>query len=268
MILVYFTKFETGRSIAEMAEKARRMGLAGLDLAVREGQSVNPDNVESALPEAVRQLEGEGLSVPMVTAEGTLIDPQADPARRLFAACGGAGVGRVKLGYWIFKGEDPLTRAGEIRKALEGFADLATTHGVTALLHTHSGPYYGLNAWGLQHLLDGFPAERVAAYLDPGHLAADGEPLAFAFALHAHRLGAVAIKDPRYVTEGKGAERTIGKQIVPMGQGLVDWPTVAKLVRDFDGPVSFHAEYEDVTPEARDALLLEEVRYFNGLLEA
>lgn len=266
MKLVYFTKFEKGVPIDQMAAKANGAGLDGLDLAVRPEMAVHPDNVASALAGAVKLVESEGLSIPMVTAHTRLTDPGADETKRLFAACAEAGVQRVKLGYWVFRGEDPIEGAAGVRKALEGFAELAGQTGVTALFHTHSGPYYGLNAWGLHHVLDGFAPERIAAYLDPGHLTINGEPLELAFALHAGRLGAVALKEPQYLAEGTGGDRRVKTQIVPMGQGLADWPTVAQLIQDFAGPVSFHGEYHDVTPAERDRLLAAEVVYFKKLL--
>ncbi len=266
MKLVYFTKFEQGLSPAEMAAKARAAGLDGLDLAVRDGMAVNPENVETALPEAVKALQGEGLAIPMVTAETRLIDPDAADAKRLFAACAAAGVPRIKLGYWVYQGEDPIERAAQVKEALAGFAALAAETGVTALFHTHSGPYYGLNAWGLHHLLDGFSPEHVAAYLDPGHLTIDGEPIEFAFAIHQQRLGAVALKEPQYAAAGEGAARTVKKSIVPMGQGLCDWPAVARCLKDFDGPLSFHCEYHVASAGERDRLLAEEVVYLQKLL--
>lgn len=266
MKLVYFTKFDQGLSPADMAAKAGRLELDGLDLAVRAGQSVDPENVEKALPEAVKVLEGEGLCIPMVTADGRLIDPETDDAKRLYAACGDAGVPRVKLGYWVWQGEDPIERAGEIKRALAGFAALSERHGVTTLFHTHSDPYYGLNAWGLQYLVEDFPPEQIAAYLDPGHLTLDGEPIAFAFAIHKRRLGAVSLKDPVYVVEGAGAGRKVRKELVNMGDGLCDWRAVAACVKDFDGPLSFHGEYKVDSDSEREQRMAREIQYFKGLL--
>ncbi len=70
MQFIMFTKHLEGLTLAEIAGKLNSVGVSGADLCVREGYPVNPENIDRALPEAVRVLSDEGLSIPLVTAPG------------------------------------------------------------------------------------------------------------------------------------------------------------------------------------------------------
>jgi sugar phosphate isomerase/epimerase len=176
MKLIVFSKMLKELGITELIDFAQELGIAGYDMAVRPGYPVNPDNVEEALPKAAEQFRAAGLEIGMVTAHTNVLLPDAE-GERLMAAMDAADVRRLKLGYFKFvPGEmDYWHEVDKARSALEGWSQLAKKYKVRACYHTHSQRCLGLNAGTLAHLIRGFDPQLIGAFLDAGHLRAEGE---------------------------------------------------------------------------------------------
>ncbi|MDW8222560.1 MAG: TIM barrel protein [Gemmatales bacterium] len=249
MQFIYFTKSLQNLDTAGVITFLQKAGLQGADLTVRPGYPVTPDNAESELPRVVRQFREAGLSVPLVTAPTHLTDANSIEARRIFAACQKAGVGMVKIGYFLFRGhwEQELNQA---KKALEAFSKLADHTKVRACYHTHSGNYLGNNAANLRWLLSDCDPHYIGAFLDTGHLAINGGPFRYEVALVRSWFCLLAIKDMLWKKDGK---RGWQAEVVPAGQGLVRWSDVAAALKDvrYNGVISLHAEYEAPDLSAR-----------------
>lgn len=244
MQFIFFSKMVREQPIPRLIETLRFIGADGVDLAVRDGYPVNPGNVRKALPEAAKQIRDAGLVIPMVTGPTSLNDASSPFVEELWAACHDAQIPHVKLGYWGFSGGDYWKQVDAARRQVEAFEKVATRYGVKACLHTHSGGNLGLNAAAVMHLAKGSNPAAIGVYLDPGHLALNGEPLDMAFAMAADYLSLVAIKDSLWVKGEGGKPRTA--HFLPMGQGFVDWAGMMRILKDrsFAGPLSFHSEYE------------------------
>jgi len=238
------------QSISRLIETLHHIGADGVDLTVRDGYPVNPKNVRTALPEAVKQFRAAGLAIPLVSAPTTLNSATAPYVEELWAACHDANVLNVKIGYWPFEGKGYWETVDSARKQLDGFAQLAQRFGIKACLHTHSGSYVGLNASSTMHLAKGFSPSNIGVYLDPGHLAVNGEPLPMAFDMAQQYLTLVAIKDSIVLKGEAGKPRT--SKFLPLGDGFVDWREMMQILakRSYDGALSFHSEYEG-WPETR-----------------
>ena len=120
MQFVLFSKHWPGISIEEMIEKTHYIGADGMDLAVRPGFAVNPDNVADELVPAVRKIRAAGLDVPMITTDASFLDPHDPGSKATAEAMREAGVSIAKLGYWRWKpGETPYWDCvAKIRNAL------------------------------------------------------------------------------------------------------------------------------------------------------
>jgi sugar phosphate isomerase/epimerase len=264
-----FTKHLQGLDVPGVIEALQSVGVEGADLCVRPGHPVNPENVDRVLPAAARQFAAEGLSIPLVTAPTDLTRPDVDYAERLYAACGEAGVGHVKLGYWHWSPErEYWHEVTAIRGHLAGFQELSRTYGVQTCLHTHSGYSMGLNASAMMHLVKGFDPRHVGVYLDPGHLSIVGEPIEMAVDIVGEYLGVVSLKDlkrQRILMDGEVTWRT---RVVRLGQGFADLGMLLHALsgRDFVGPVSFHSEYSGEPVESVIDLARIDVRYVRALL--
>ncbi len=248
MEIIFFTKFLAGRDVREIGEVCATTGFDGIDMAVRDDQCVNPGNVTTALPEAVREWRDRGLSVPLATLAGDAVDPEDPAVRAIYEACGKAGVPFIKLGYWGWSAEEHYwDGVKRIRAALEKFATMSRDLGVCTLFHTHSDTCYGSNASGVMHMVEGFDPRDVAVYLDPAHLAFDGEQLAMGIDIVRHHVRMIGVKTAGYVSHQEGG-RTRWKITLPLlAHGLVDWPEALKLLQaiGYQGPFSYHGEVDD-----------------------
>lgn len=245
--LIIFTKHFKDMSVDRLIETIKSMGGEGADFCVRPGYSVEPENASEKLAEVVKRFEAAGLSIPLITTPADFVDPEGRSTEKLLAACGGAGIKLIKLGYW-FMGEEGYWKTVEkIRRLLEKFVKLAERYQVKILVHNHSGGTMGLNSSSAMNLVKGLDPEYVGIFVDPGHLSLVGEPLPIALDIVKGYLSAVAIKDlikERIIIEGK---RKWKLRVVPLGEGFVDWHTLARLFlkMNFAGPISMHSEYDE-----------------------
>ena len=265
MRLIVFSKMLREKSVDELIEIALDQGFDGYDLCVRPGYPVNPENATESLAEAAERMSEAGLVIPMVTAPGDLVDPDHPTARPILRAMDRADVRLMKLGYFKF---DPLKQeywaeVGRIRRLFQGWESLAREYDVKVCYHTHSHRTMGLNGGMMAHLIEGFDPQYMGAYLDAGHLAAEGEEFAVAAAILRRHLSAVAVKDvlvEREQADGHGRKRL---SWLPAGQGVVDWTVVFDDLRrlEFAGPVSIHCEFR--VPEDRFwETFVREIRFF------
>ncbi|MFH1571036.1 MAG: sugar phosphate isomerase/epimerase family protein [Gemmatimonadota bacterium] len=269
MKLILFSKMLKEKSIEELAELAGRLGLDGYDLAVRPEYPVNPDNAARALPQAARILRAAGLDIPMLTGNFDLLEPSHPTAEPILGAMDAADVRLVKLGYFKL---DPATmdywaEVDRVRRIFEGWARLAEKHRVKVCYHTHSNRCMGLNAGMLAHLIRGLDPRFIGAYLDTGHLVAEGEEFAVAAAIVRPHLSIVSLKDFLLHRQEKGGHGSVQREVVEAGQGMVDWTAVfAELKRlGYRGPGTIHCEFE-----AADfpAAVAREVAFFRALRQA
>ena len=162
MEIVLNSKFFPSLSAEELGEKVRELGYDGIDLNIRPGHPVDPENVADTLPGAVRAWSAQGLVCPLATAPVDMVDPSAPEVERIYAACAEAGVPRFKIGFWRFdEGDDYWQIVDRARAALDAFASLSERFGVQTCYQIHSGPCIGSNCAGLMHLIRGFPPEHV-----------------------------------------------------------------------------------------------------------
>jgi sugar phosphate isomerase/epimerase len=265
MQVIFFTKFLAGLSVEEVGKAVKDLGFDGLDLAIRNGQCVNPKNVTEVLPKALKYWKDMGLSVPMATLEANAVDPKDKEVEAIFEACGAAGIPYIKLGYWFWKPERHFEDGVEnIRGALSVFKKMGEKYGVCSLVHTHSQAFYGSNASGAMILVKGFDPQYVGVYLDPAHLEMDGEPLPMALDMVRNYLKVIGVKNVRHERTPDGKKWRQWWCQLP--EGLVDWAEALKVIKEagFNGPLSVHGEYS--FSEATDVVLKELVKEMEYLL--
>jgi sugar phosphate isomerase/epimerase len=256
MRYIYFTKTLQKLSVTELITFCKEISLEGVDLAVRPGFPVNPDNASKALPEAAKRFKEAGLVVGLVSAATNMSDPESRVAKVLFDACAAAEVPAIKLGYFAYRApfDDCLQDA---RRRLVGFAKLAQASKVKACYHTHSGNMLGNNGAGLRILLEDSDPHHVGAFFDTGHTAVNGGPAGMEIDLIKRWLSLVAIKDMAWAKEKGGW----AYRVVPLGEGIVKWAEVGKALRGckFSGTVSLHGEYETKDLSERTRLAKDEL---------
>ena len=247
MDVCVFSKHLQDYGFAELGRALKSIGVDGVDLTVRPGGHVEPEQAADRLPEAVETLGAEGVHVSMITTAVTAADePQARPVLETAAA---HGIRYFKLGYYRYDGYGTLKAAmAEVRAKLRDLADLAKDLGLWAGVHNHSGPYVGANPAHVAALTADLDPDAIGSYFDIGHATVEGAGRGWMQGLDelAGRVRMLAIKDLVVAR----TEKPYRGEVVPLGEGLVAWRSyvgVLKQIAPDLGPVSHHGEYGDLS---------------------
>jgi L-ribulose-5-phosphate 3-epimerase len=266
--LIVFSKLLKNKTIDELIPIAKNFGFEGYDLCVRPGYPVNPDNITEELPLAVEKMNRAGLRIPMITGSFDLLTPDQPVAEIILRAMDQASIRLLKLGYFMFDPavQDYWQEVEKIRRAFAGWEELGKKYQVKICYHTHYNRCMGLNCSALMHLIRGFDPRYVGAYIDPLHMAIEGEEFPVGVAMVKGYLSIVALKD---VLIRRGEINGHGKkeiEVVPSGEGMVDFSAVfSELKRvQFQGPLTVHCEFENAGEGFLD-LVQHEIRFFKGL---
>jgi sugar phosphate isomerase/epimerase len=164
--LTVFTK-PWNDPVEVLADKVAALGLDGIELPIRPGYQVQPDDVRQTLPKAVAVLERKGLKIRSAAAP---------LATDIIAACGDAGIPivRTMVGIDLNKASYAETIA-QHRKLWDTLVPTLDKSGVTIGVQNHSGSNVG-SAIGLYHLMEKYDPRHVCAILDMAHSAIAGEP--------------------------------------------------------------------------------------------
>lgn len=262
MRLLYFSKPVRDPDLSRLISVLQKLEVHGVDLALRPGYPVTPENCRRELVKAVGRLKQEGFSVPLVSIPTDTTRP-AD-CEPIYAACHDAGVPNVKIGYFDYRKGPYAPQLDAARRTVAQLADLSMRLGVRTLIHTHSGSILGLNASAVARITEGLSPMQVGFYLDAGHLSVCGEPFGMACDIAGDALQMVAVKDTRWEF-GDGRPRR--SRWVPIGEGMVDFgeAVTALRQRNYTGYISVHCEYE-TPPEKMTEMHRRDVDRMRALL--
>lgn len=239
--LCLFSKFFPQMSCRELARAAKQAGFDGIDLTVRTGGHVRPQNAVTELPKAVETIRAEGLEVPMITTE--LISVRDSTAKPLLETAARLAIPYFKFGYYHYQFVDvrrELEAAGnEFRKLVE----LAGQFGIQGGYHNHP-MYIGAPVWDIATIMDTLDPRWVGYYFDLRNSTEEGAIGGWKIAtnLVMPRLKMVGVKDFYWQKTARG---WIDKGC-PLGEGMCHWEDFYKALAaaKFHGPVTLHLEYE------------------------
>jgi sugar phosphate isomerase/epimerase len=158
-----FTKPWRG-PLAEVVALVRELGFDGVELPVRPGYPVDPENVQRELPLAARLFADAGLGIFSVagpTDEATI------------ATCAAQGIPMVRIMVPVGP-EGYLSAEARARRELDALLPLLERYQVTVGVQNHNGRFVS-NAMGLHHLLEPYDPTYVAEIWDAAHTALNGE---------------------------------------------------------------------------------------------
>jgi sugar phosphate isomerase/epimerase len=244
--------------LPELAAHVSALGFDGVELPVRPGYPVDPENVGAELSRAVAILGDRGIR----------IDSIAGPTdERTIAACADCGVPVIRVCLEIRRGEGYMAGEARLRRELDALLPLLDQYGVTLGVQNHSGAYV-CNAMGLRSLLTGYDPRRVAAVWDAAHNALNGEEPEMALDIVWPWLRMVNLKNAFWRrTRGPEAEVVEWSPYWTSGrQGIASWPRVACELRrrGYAGVVCLTAEYSDEA--SVDRLVAEDLAFARSLL--
>lgn len=235
-----FTKPWREPQVGALGELVAGMGFDAVELPVRPGYQVTPDEVSTALSAAARELARSGVGIASI-ASGT------DEAT--FAACADAGVPFIRIMVPI--GVNGYVATGtEIRRALAVLSERAERYGVRVAIQPHYDDYIA-DSSELFALLQDVDPRHVAAIWDSAHDALARKRPEHGLELLWPWLGIVNLKSAYYERVDEPASAFGDPVWEPVftdaRSGMAEWGrALADLAeRGFAGPICLTAEYTD-----------------------
>lgn len=249
MRFVLFTDNLADLGVAEACDAAKRAGFDGLDLTLRPGGHVLPEDADRGLAVAKGIADAAGVVIPMVSTAITDVD--SPHAEAVFAAAAHYGARSLKLGYWEYRPFGTLVRQlDEARAKLARLVRLGRKYDVLPCVHCHSGRFVASGGPLLYLILRDFEPGEVGAYVDPMHMTIEGGRSVWEMGLDllAPWIALVGIKNFRWLPaerDQQGQQRWRW-EYCPLADGMAPLPEfMGYLGRlKYDGIVSLHSEYK------------------------
>jgi len=243
-----FTESFQSWPIPKVCEKFASIGLDGLDLTVRPGGHIAPEDAGKLLPEATAAAQKSGVRILMLTTAINNIDANAE---RIIATCGELGIDRIKLGYFPYKDFGGLLSSiDDARARIHRIAELAHQHGVLPCVHIHSGAIIPASGAVAYLLFRDFKPTEVGAYVDPMHMTVEGglDGWRQGLDLLAPWISISSMKNCVWVSEGRdkhGQERWDIRKC-PVADGVAPIPDFISTLQSvgYHGLYSMHSEYQ------------------------
>lgn len=254
-----FTKPWPGKPLDELGKFVAGLGFQGVELPVRPGFQVEPENIAGGLKEAAKILGDHGVKI------GTVAGPTNETA---IAACADAGVPIIRICVKIDPQKGYMAEEDRLKKEYGELVPLLEKHGVAIGIQNHAD--YNVNhAMGIRHLIEGFDSKHFCAVLDQAHCGLNGEPPEYAIDIVWSHLKVVNLKSAFWVrSNGPDAPEAEWKKHWTTGRhGMAYWTSVVRELkkRNFSGDVCLTAEYSD--HDRVDDLVAEDIAYAKHLFD-
>ena len=245
---IAFTERFQSLSIPKTCDVFNDIGLSGLDLTVRNGGHIHPEDATAKLPAAHAAAKSVDLDIPMLT---TGINSVSDShARGILAQCDKLGIRKIKLGYFRHTTAKPISgQIDFVRKSLAEVVKMCGEYDVLPCMHVHSGPILPANGLALYDLLKDHDPETVGAFCDPMHFAMTGGSGSWRQAMELLRpwISLTSIKNFWWemTTPGERGEQRWRPVKCPVSDGIMPIPEyVSELKRNgYTGIYTLHSEY-------------------------
>ncbi len=237
-----FSKHLQWLDIPEMAKAAAAMGFDGVDLTVRRGGHIEPENAPAELQKAVEQIRKAGLDVPMMATD--IIDPEHPLTEAILKAAQRSGIKYYRTSYLNHDPSLGVVKSLEKhKKQLEKLAAINKKYNLHGAYQNHSGTRVGAAVWDLWLLLKDIDPRWLGVQYDPKHATAEGgQSWIYDLELLKAYIRCMDIKDFHWQKEGSVWKH----RLVPLGEGMVDYKKFFTLVKQYNisGPMSLHFEYD------------------------
>lgn len=253
-----FTKPWPKLSLLKLGELVSDLGFEGIELPVRPGFQVEPDNVAD-LPKAVKELAKFGVAI-------TSVAGPADEAT--IAACAEAGVPTIRVMAQIGKEESYTQAESQLRREYDALVPLLEKYGVQLGVQNHSNRFV-MHAVGLRQLVKHYDPQVIAIVWDAAHEALNGGLPDLALDVVWPHLCMVNLKNAFWRRVNGPEAETVQWEIYWTSgrQGLANWPKVVGELkqRHYEGVVCLTAEYSD--HNAVDRLIAEDLAFARSLFD-
>lgn len=244
--------------LPELAQHVSALGFDGVEMPVRPGYPVTPENITQELPNAVSLLADYGLNISSI----------AGPTDEVtMAACAEAGISIIRICVGVEDGSAYMQGEANLQRRFDALVPLLEKHGMTLGIQNHYGNRDVCNAMTLRHLIEKYDPAQIGAVWDAGHNGLEGEAPEMALDIVWSHLCMVNLKSAFWRrTNGPEAEIAEWQPYWTTGrQGRANWPRVAAELqrRNYNGVICLTAEYTD--EEAVDRLIAEDIAFARSL---
>ena len=227
-----------------MSKVAADLGFDGLDLSVRPGGHVEPENVEQDLPRAIEAMANAGLLSIMMTTRITNATDEVN--KRVLNTAADQGIQFYRMGYYDFdENKTWKENLDQHRADMEGLAELNKEHGLHGAYQNHAGNRVGAYITDVVYLLEGLDPKWAGCQYDIRHATVEGgKAWPRGVQWLKDYLSTIVIKDFIWAKHPKTGKYSVMN--TPLGEGMVDFIGYFKLLRELNihPVVSLHAEYE------------------------
>lgn len=238
-----FTKCLQFLSIDEVGQVLAKMGFDGADLLVRPAGQIEPQNVKSELPQAVKTLHKYGVEIPMMVT--AITDPSEPFATETLQIAADSGIQYYRMGWLAYDFSKTIQQNLDGYKSqVEKLAKLNEKLGIHGGYQNHSGLHVGAPVWDLYELLKDVDPKYMGVQYDIRHAITEG---GYSWKLGMKRIAPwirnIDIKDFVWGKTDKGDWK---HQNVPLGEGMVNFDEFLKEYAKLkvEAPISIHYEYD------------------------
>ena len=238
-----FTKCLQFLNFDEIGEVLSFLGFDGADITLRPGGQVEPSEVKTALPLAVKTLQKNNITIPMVV---TAITDAGEPfTQSTLQALADSGIKYYRMGWMKYEESKTIQQNLDThKKAFEKLAALNEKLGIHGDYQNHSGNSVGSPVWDIYEVVKNVNPKYLGVQYDIRHAMTEG---AYSWMLGMKRIApwirTIDIKD---FVWGKNEKGEWHHQNVPLGEGMVNFDEFLKEYAklNVEAPISIHYEYD------------------------
>lgn len=225
----------------DMAQAAADMGFAGVDLTVRPGGHVLPEQVKTALPRAVKAIQSAGLKPLMITTAVESAEHSTD--RKVLETAASLGIKYYRMNWYKYLENKSIPESiRHYQQQMKALSQLNKELSLVGCYQNHAGGQMGASIWELWEMLKSANQEYMGVQYDIRHATVEGG-LSWKSGLrliHPY-IKTVVIKDFKWA-EQDGKWQV---QNTPLGEGMVDFNSYFSLLKKYQIQVPFclHMEY-------------------------
>lgn len=251
-------------------KRIKELGFNELDLTVRQGGYVEPENLDADFETVSKAWEKAGIKPGLFTTNITA--PDSPKAKDIIAAAAKHSVPFIKLGYCHARFGHLKEDMAEWHRRVTELVPIAEKHNVTLLIHVHSANFFGALPFHWIPLFEKIHSPALGMYLDPCHHHLEGSLQGWHMAMEMARdiVRVVAVKDYRWsASYPRTKEGHTYPLFTRLEKGWTPWNQVVYALKTFgfNGPFSIHGEYSDADRHRVPEAMKQDLQYFKNLWE-
>jgi len=237
-----FSKLFQFLDFDELAALFKESGLDGIDLTVRKGGHVEPENVEKDLPKAVQAAQKKGLTIPSIVTD---INDANDPLTiHVLKTASENGVKYYRLAYYRYDYKKTMPDNLEnFRTKLNQLGELNAKYNIHGGYQNHYGSDFGGSPWDIWEVIRNMDKRWIGSFYDVYHGVAEGvQSWTNAMRVLAPYITQRYIKDFYFIANEKGVKINTCE----LGKGMVNFNQYFRICKELniDAPFCLHIEYD------------------------